>query len=214
MWAVMTCPFSSCTRNMVFGKVSWTVPSISMTSSFAMCSGSDERPEWPHKSMSMPQPALASQPGGGSGELFVELLADFFFDRALQRRQEHAQFGRDVHIARRHGDRTFDARTLEGEGVAIPAAFGTELFTHAIGHAFDHGARLGHGLGVRAADIDLRHEASSSNGKRRSLSGPTSRNVDTDSDAFAFKQIPHSAKVASSTSRFLHAHRIRQLGSR
>src|SRR4051812_33879854 len=108
MWAVMTCPFSSCTRNMVLGRVSWTVPSISMTSSFAMCSGSDERPEWPHKSMSMPQPALAGQPGRGSGELLVELLADFFLDRALQRRQQHAQFRRDVDIAGRYGDRTFD----------------------------------------------------------------------------------------------------------
>src|SRR5690606_9264380 len=36
MWAMISCPFSSLTRNMVFGRVSETVPSNSMTSSFAM----------------------------------------------------------------------------------------------------------------------------------------------------------------------------------
>src|SRR5678816_4535690 len=37
MWAMISWPFSSFTRNMVFGRVSETVPSNSMTSSFAMC---------------------------------------------------------------------------------------------------------------------------------------------------------------------------------
>src|SRR5690606_5774321 len=36
MWAMISWPFSSFTRNMVFGSVSETVPSNSMTSSFAM----------------------------------------------------------------------------------------------------------------------------------------------------------------------------------
>ena len=36
MWAMISCPFSSLTRNMVLGSVSVTVPSNSMESSFDM----------------------------------------------------------------------------------------------------------------------------------------------------------------------------------
>ncbi|RDZ29708.1 hypothetical protein DX914_05600 [Lysobacter silvisoli] len=43
MWAMISWPFSRRTRNMVFGRVSATVPSNSITSSFAMCSLDEEK---------------------------------------------------------------------------------------------------------------------------------------------------------------------------
>src|SRR6476469_4377073 len=106
MWAVITCPFSSCTRNMVLGKVSWTVPSISMTSSLAMRSAvSGTRPWRPRKRRSMPRPGVAHKgSSGGAPEVLVELAPDLLLDHPLERRKHQAKLRRDVDRVRAHRD--------------------------------------------------------------------------------------------------------------
>src|SRR5690348_2968634 len=117
MWAITTWPFSSCTRNMVLGKVSSTVPSISMTSSLAMCSGNERAAlaaQAAHSAMSS-GPAKAR-----SGEVLVELPLDFLLDRALEHAGHQAQPGVHAHAVLADLDPPLDAAAPDQQGIALP----------------------------------------------------------------------------------------------
>src|SRR6185312_6843575 len=91
MWAMTTCPFSSCTRNMVLGRVSRTVPSIAMTSALAMWSGSRAAAMSAYAGKcARVGPAIKIRT---SGEVLVELAPDLLLDHALERGQQQAQLG-------------------------------------------------------------------------------------------------------------------------
>src|SRR5690348_2148770 len=118
IWAITTCPFSSCTRNMVLGRVSSTVPSISMTSSLAMCSGSQRA-------------ALAAQAAHSatgtdsakacSAEAPFELLLDLLLDRALEHADHDAELRMHADVVVADLDSALDAAAPDQQRVALPS---------------------------------------------------------------------------------------------
>src|SRR6185437_2200691 len=213
MCAMTTWPFSSCTRNMVLGRVSSTVPSISITSSLAMCPGSERAAGLPRKPRIMPrtpearkhQQAVAREsvlpdglwplsPTWGRPHTFreaahlpkvlIELMLYLLLDRALEHAGHQTELRAHAHAVLADFDPSLHAAASDVQGVAFPTTLDRILAHHSGGNPFDDFARAFAAEIVSPGYVDGRHAL--------------------------FRYAAEAMLQCARSARTVHAHRIRQ----